>query len=123
MIYFNHTIFLFTLILIEPIAFLKATTPERVQIRVDQPIIVSKGNFNLYCKVPRHPDNRKLTLEAYMYRSRTEDLKGVNAMVIFGLLIQEVECMGGIVDVLCKLETSKNETFIAKSQVEVRGCS
>jgi hypothetical protein len=95
---------------------------DRVRIRVDQPMVLAGRPFNVYCTVPRHPDNRKLKLEVELIRSREEDLEGANERQTFGLFISRAECLG-VLKARCRLSTSKNTQFSASQDIEVRGCA
>lgn len=92
-----------------------------VTLKVDPRIVGLGGNTWVTCRVPKHPDNRKLTLGIRNHRLSDYQLNGLKAPSMHTLLVSEIPCMPEVV-AICRLETNSGEHMIDTMPVTVAGC-
>ena len=81
----------------------------RVLARVE-----SKPSVTIVCTVPRHPDNRWLTIGIPGQTSSLKQLNGVDSLMTFRLAVpHSVECDGPTLDAVCLLQDQFRTTYSA----------
>lgn len=93
---------------------------ERVRVQVDPPAIGRGGNAWVTCWVPRHEDNRSITVGMPWHRTTYFDIEGAKAPKMFRFLLQDIPCLP-VAAVICHLRTNKGEVLASKPVI-VAGC-
>lgn len=73
------------------------TNSDRLAVRVSPAVIMKGGAFNLFCHVPRDPDNRVVEYGVVGLRPGSQrDLAGDKAPITWGpILVEHVPCEAG----------------------------
>ena len=97
-----------------------ATGAERVSVRATPSVIRQNGEVSITCTVPRHVDNRKLTIGIPYHRATSYDMAGEQAPIMFSFRVHEVPCLP-VTAATCLLETNKSHV-LASTPLVVAGC-
>lgn len=96
-------------------------SPARVSISVVPTAGMANGTVRVTCSVPRHPDNRWLTIAAPPYTSSTRQLDGETAPITHTLYVDHLPCE--VEEMQCIVEDALGRTFRAVQPIIVAGCS
>lgn len=94
--------------------------PPRVTVRANPRVVMAGNAVGVTCRVPRHPDNRGLTVGIDGYRSSYVQLDGEAARVTHLVTYEHVPCEAG--DAYCVLADAGGRTWRAAEPVLVSGC-
>jgi hypothetical protein len=103
----------------------------RVSIHLQPAAILSGSNVRIWCRVPKHEDNRFLLLELVDVSSSTRQLDGAEAPSVHDLLVENVPCLGtvdpesGHMQMVagCLLKDNRGKIYEATQILTVAGCS
>ena len=93
---------------------------DRVTIRTSSNVIMAGGAIRVTCRVPRHPENRKLTIGLHNYRESQLDLEGEYAPVTHEILYDHIPCETDVA--YCIVEDGVGRGAIARQNINVAGC-
>ena len=91
-----------------------------VTVEVTNPMVARGGNTWVTCRVPRHADNRKVTIAIPMHRSTDRQIDGVKAPSMFRVLMQDIPCLPQV-EAQCTLERTLT-THVSKVDIHMIGC-
>lgn len=94
---------------------------ERVKIQTDPSFAARGGNMWVTCWIPKHPDNRGLTIGMPWHRTTWYDIEGSKAPKMFRFLVQEIPCLP-VTAAICQLRTNKDD-ILASKPIQVMGCN
>lgn len=100
------------------LAFL--SSPPRVSITVTPAAVLVNETLRLVCTVPRHPDNRWLTMGIPGYRTSGGDLDGEAAPITHTMFVTHVPCE--VDEVVCEVTDALGRTYRAARPITVAGC-
>lgn len=93
---------------------------ERVTIKVSPYVVMAGGTVRVTCRVPRHPENRRLTIGLSNYRESQRDLEGEYAPVTHEVTYEHVPCETDLA--YCAVEDSAGRGAVARQNLTVAGC-
>lgn len=92
----------------------------RVELRLYPRGIIAGQSVRVTCKVPRHPDNRRLAMVVEHYRASERDLDGDRAPITYEFHVDHVPCASS--NVACVVMTGTRDVFTAAQPLIVLGC-
>lgn len=102
------------------ILLLLSAAPARVSIAVLPTAAMVNGTVRITCTVPRHPDNRWLTIGIPGYRTSGGDLDGASAPVTHTMYVEHVPCEAE--EVVCEVTDALGKVYRAARPLVVAGC-
>lgn len=97
------------------------STPARVSIAVQPTVVLQNGTIRITCTVPRHPDNRWLTIAVPGYTSSTRQLDGADEKITHTMYVQHIPC--DIEGAICEVTDALGRTYPVARPVVVAGCA
>jgi hypothetical protein len=95
-------------------------SPSRVSIKVRPAAVMTGGSLVVTCSVPRHSENRKLTVGLNDYVESQMPLEGEGARVTHEIPYDHVPCLVKVA--YCVVEDQSGQQFLARTSVLVAGC-
>lgn len=92
----------------------------RVSISVTPKVVLANGTIRITCTVPRHPDNRWLSIIVPDVTSSNRQLDGEAEKITHVMTVPHIPC--GVLVVACDVEDNLERHFTAVTQVTVAGC-
>jgi hypothetical protein len=99
---------------------LSLTASGRVYIATMPSVMQAGDNVRLTCTVPKHPDNRWLTIGISGYRTSTFQLDGEDAAITHTFIVQHVSCDTPIA--VCQVKDNLGKTYEATRELGMIGC-
>lgn len=100
--------------------FLSLAAPGRVYIATMPLVLQAGGAVRITCTVPKHEDNRWLTIGISGYRTSTFQLDGDSAAITHTFLVQKVPCETPIA--ICVVEDNLGKTYAATRELGIARC-
>lgn len=94
--------------------------PPRVSITVVPAALLVNGTVRITCTVPRHPDNRWLTIAVPGYVSSTRQLDGDAEKVTHVMYVDHVPCEA--TEVVCEVVDTLGRVYRTARPITVAGC-
>ncbi len=101
-------------------ATLLAATDPRVSIKVNPQVMMAGGSAWITCRVPRHAENRGVTIGIVDYRSSFDQIDGEAGAITHQILFNKIPC--GVGDAYCDLVDNRAQHSVVRVPLQVAGC-
>lgn len=96
---------------------LTLSSEPRVSVKVMPTVLFAGGSVRVTCRVPRHPDNRRLTMVLSEYTSHEVQLDGEASSVTHQFIFGHVPCETELA--ACVVEDAQHRRFTASERLTV----
>ena len=91
-----------------------------IEVEAEMIKVLVNGAIRITCTVPRHPDNRWLSIGVPGMSSSTRQLDGESAAITHTMTVTHLEC--GVTEVVCDVEDNLERHYQAQTSITVAGC-